>query len=63
MLTVEHVGSDFPKQFRIVKQEVTVVEVADVDHGWLLSGGGRKKAQPWNHDRAKEKAEPLLTPP
>jgi len=50
MLTVQKIACDFPVELWVVKQEVAVVESADVDHGWLLSvvdGGENKKAQPW----------------
>ncbi len=60
MNTVEQVGCDFPVEFGIVKQQMTVGEIADVDHGGVLSVD-TKKPNHGSHDRAKEKAEPLLT--
>ncbi len=49
-----------------MKQEIAVVEIVDVDHGgsFLVVGedGRKKKPNHGNHDRAKRKAEPLLTP-
>jgi len=63
MDAIEQVGCDFPVDFWIVKQEVAVMEVADVNHGWLLSWWVEtKKPNHESHDRAKRKAEPLLTP-